>query len=51
MAMPMVTSQILKSVDSTKAQKSGYLEDKTLFALQIKKESIITYQALLYDKK
>ena len=39
-AMPMMISQILKSVDFTKTQKSRYLENKTFF-LQIKK---IIYQ-------
>ena len=34
----MVTSQILKSVDFTKAQKSRYLEVET-FVFQIKKNS------------
>ena len=33
----MMTSQILKSVDFTKTQKARYLENKTLFFLQIKK--------------
>ena len=33
-------SQILKSVDFTKAQKSRYLENKILFFLQIKKVGI-----------
>ena len=32
-----MASQILKSVDFTKAQKSRYLENKTLFFFQIKK--------------
>ena len=35
--MPMMTSQILKSADFTKTQKSRYLENQTLFFLQIKK--------------
>ena len=35
--MPMVTSQILKSVDFTKTQKSRYIENETLFFLQVKK--------------
>ena len=35
--MPMVTSQILKSVDFTKTQKCRHLENETLFFLQIKK--------------
>ena len=34
--MPMMTSQILKSVDFTRTQKSKYLENETFF-LQIKK--------------
>ena len=34
--MPIMTSQILKSVDFTKAQKSRYLENEMLFFLQIK---------------
>ena len=34
--MPVVTSQILKSVDFTKTQKSNYLESETFF-IQIKK--------------
>ena len=29
--MPMMTSQILKSVNFTKAQKSRYLKNKKLF--------------------
>ena len=45
----MMTSQILKSVDFTKTQKSTYLEKEKLFLLQIKK-SLITYQGLLYCK-
>ena len=32
----MTTSQILKSVDFTKMQRSRYLENKTLFFLEIK---------------
>ena len=34
--MPMMTSLILKSLDSTKTQKSRYLENETFF-LQVKK--------------
>ena len=49
--MSMMASQILKSVDFTKTQKSRYLENETLFFLQIKKNSRITYQGLLYGKK
>ena len=37
LTMPMMTSQILKLVDLTKAQKSRYLESEMLFFLQIKK--------------
>ena len=35
--MHMMISQILNSVDLTKTQKSGYLENEVLFFLQIKK--------------
>ena len=35
--MSMMKSQILKFVDFTKTQKSRYLENETLFFLQIKK--------------
>ena len=35
--MPMMTSQILKSVNFTKRQKSRYLKNEILFFLQIKK--------------
>ena len=45
-----MTSQILKSVGFTKTQKPQYLENKTLFSLQIK-NLLITHQVLLYDKK
>ena len=45
----MMTSLILKSADFTETQKSRYLEDETFF-LQ-KKNSFITDQGLLYDKK
>ena len=38
--MSMMTSQILKSVDFTKAQKSRYFESKILFFLQIKEVRI-----------
>ena len=33
--MPLMTSQILKYVDFTRTQKSRYLENETLFFLQI----------------
>ena len=35
--MPMMMSQILKSVDLTKTQKSRYLSNETLTFLYIKK--------------
>ena len=35
--MPMMTSQISKSMDFTKTQKSRYLKNKALFFFQIKK--------------
>ena len=35
--MPMMTSQILKSVNFTKTQKPKHLEKDTLFFLQIKR--------------
>ena len=46
----MMTSHISKFVDFTKIQKSRYLENETLFFLQIKK-SFITYQGLLLWQK
>ena len=49
-AMPVMTSQILRSVDFTKTQKSRYLKNETLSFLQIK-NSLITHQRLLYCKK
>ena len=48
--MSVMTLQILKSVDFTKTQKSGYLENETLFFLQIKK-SLTAHQGLLYGTK
>ena len=47
--MPMMTSQILKSVNFT-IQKSRYLKNETLFFLQIKK--IVNYptRATLWQK-
>ena len=38
--MPMMTSQVLKSVDFTKTQKCRYLENETIFFLQIKKATL-----------
>ena len=35
--MPIMTSQILRSEDFTKTQKSRYLENKMVFFLQINK--------------
>ena len=45
----MMTSQILKSLDFTKTQKSRYLENKTFF-LQIKKFINYTLRATLLQK-
>ena len=47
--MPLLTSQILKSVDFTETEKSRYLENKTSFFL--KKKSLTTHQWLHYCKK
>ena len=47
--MPILMSEILKSVDLTITQKSRDLENKTLFFLQVK-NSLITHQGLLYGK-
>ena len=49
--MSMMMSQILQFVDFTKAQKSKYPQNETLFFLQIKIKSFITHQGLLYGKK
>ena len=46
----MMTSQILKSVDFTKTQKFRYLENETLFFLQIKKFINDTSKATLWQK-
>ena len=48
--MPMVTSQILKSVDFTKTQKSRYLMNETLLFYSIKKNSLSTHKGLPYGK-
>ena len=48
-AMLMMTSQILKSLDFTKTQKSRYLENETLF-LQIKKIINCTLRVTLLQK-
>ena len=46
----MMTSQILKSVDFTKKQKSRYLEKETLFIFQIKKLINCALRATLCQK-
>ena len=46
-AMLMMTSQILKSAGFTRTQKSRYLENETLFFLQIKKFINYTSSAAL----
>ena len=48
--MPMTMPQILKSVDFPKTQKSRYLENKTLFDLQIKEFINYTSRATLWQK-
>ena len=48
-AVPMMTSEILKFVDFTKTQKSRYLKSEKFF-LQTKKK-FITHQGLLDGKK
>ena len=48
-AMLMTMSQILKSVDFTKTQKSRYLENETFF-LQIKQITNYTSGATLLQK-
>ena len=51
--MPMMTSQIFKSVNFTKTQKSRHFKDKTFFLQKIKnkKKTLIVHQGLLYAKK
>ena len=49
-AMPMMTSQILQSLDFTKTQKSRYLEKQTLLLLQIGKFINCTSRATLLQK-
>ena len=49
-AMPVVTPQILKSVDITQTQKSRRLENETLFFLQIKKFFNYTSSAALWQR-
>ena len=48
--MPMMTSQILKSVDFTKMQKSRHLENETLFILQITKFINYSSRATLWQE-
>ena len=48
--MPMMTSQILKSVNFTKRQKSRYLKNEILFFLQIKKFINYKSRATLLQK-
>ena len=48
--MPMMTSQILKSVDFKMKQKSRYLENERLFFLQIKKFINYTSRATFMAK-
>ena len=46
----MMTSEILKYIHFTKTQKSRYLENETLFFLQIKKFINYTSRATLLQK-
>ena len=48
--MPMMTSQIVKSVDFTETQKCRYLERGTWFFLQIKKFISYTSKATSFQK-
>ena len=50
LAMPMIMSQILKSEDFKKTQKSRYLKNETLFFLQIKKIINYTSRATSWQK-
>ena len=45
LAIPMMTSEILKSVDFKKTQKSRYVENETLFFLKIKKLYVFRYKS------
>ena len=49
-AMPMMTSQILKSVDFTKTQTSRHLKNEILSFLQIKKIMNYTPRVTLLQK-
>ena len=46
----MLTSQILQFVDFTKTQKSKYLQNETLFLLQIKQFINDTSRTTLWQK-
>ena len=46
--MPMMMSQILKSVDFTKTQKSKYLKNEILLFLPKKKKKLITFSKRRY---
>ena len=48
--MSVMKSQILKSFEFTETQKSRYLENETLFSLQIKKSINYTSRATLWQK-
>ena len=50
LAMLIMTSQILKSVDFTKTQTSRYLENETLVFLQMKKFINYTSTATSWQK-
>ena len=50
LAMPMMTSQILKSVNLKKMQKSRHLENETLFILQITKFINYSSRATLWQE-
>ena len=49
-AMLMMTSQALKSVGFTETQKSRYLENETLFFVQIKKFINYTSNGTLWQR-
>ena len=49
MAMPMMTSQTLKSVNFTKTEKSRHLENETLFFFK-QKSSLIGHEGLRSGK-
>ena len=47
----MMMSQILKSVDFTRTQKSTYIESKVLFFLQIKKFLNCASRTTIWQKR